>query len=258
MRGTRVADWSDMHPIRRERAALAVAGLALGGCIEPAPPVDGTAYDEFTTSAWPALAGCASCHATLPSRDFLAGDSVDAAYLTVFEFQPPVIDLGAPEASLLLTMGEHTGPALATMQEDAVLAWLEAERAERIGVPVDPVHVAPFVPLLGVNALDLSETGAPGAWLRFIAEPLGAGLYLSELELIAGATAVSMAHPLFASHPFDGDGDPVPDPSDRFADVDLVVDAGDRAPIGAGAAAFLDFSPSDLLGISFATLEAAP
>jgi hypothetical protein len=250
-----------MHPGRRDAfSALAVAGwLTLGGCIAPeSASGDGDAYGRFTSRAWPALAGCASCHATQPTRDFLANGTAETAYFSVFEFQPPVIDLGAPEASLLVTMGEHTGPALTAAQEDEVLGWLEAERDERIGDPFEPAHVEPFGVAIGANAVDLTEVGAPGAWIRFVAEPLAPGIYVSELELIAGASPIALVHPLFASHPEIDDVLPIADALDRFADVDLEVDAYSRAPIGAGAAAFLDFSPNDLLGISFHELEAAP
>src|SRR5687768_7986256 len=117
-RGTFVAEARTMRPIlsigrvdslQHTRRALVACAL-LSGCLGEAPfePAALTARERFTTQAWPALATCAGCHGTQPAIDFLAPGTADGAYTTLFEFQPPVIEIVAPAASLLVTMGKHT------------------------------------------------------------------------------------------------------------------------------------------------------
>jgi hypothetical protein len=206
-----------------------------------------TARERWTQQAWPALGACASCHGSQPAIDFLAPGTADGAYVTVFDFQPPVIDVEAPASSLLLTMGKHTGPALDPAAATMVLAWLEAERDERVPAAGDSVRVGPFLPALGMaTTLDLPVGGAK---LTVLAETGEAGLYVSKLTLQAG-TGLHVVHPLFVSRP----PKPVLDDADRFADVDMTLAAGATAELG--PAAFLAFDPADYLTIHFKTLEA--
>lgn len=228
---------------------LMVACVLLSGCLGEAPsePSVLTARQRFTTQAWPALATCAGCHGAQPAIDFLAPGTAEGAYTTVFEFQPPVIDVTAPAASLLVTMGKHTGPALESAAAAAVLGWLEAERDERVPDMGTSVRVGPFLPVLGAPmTVDL---GVAGATLTMTAEVSDAGLYVSRLTLHAG-TGLRVAHPLFVSRP----PNPVLDSIDRFADLDLSLAAGTTSELG--PAIFLAFDPNDYLSIHFKTLEA--
>ena len=44
----------------------------------------------------------------------------------MFNFQPPVLDVDVPSASLLLTMGKHTGPALTAEAAVGAIAYAVA------------------------------------------------------------------------------------------------------------------------------------
>ncbi|HEY5927838.1 MAG TPA: hypothetical protein VIV11_39400 [Kofleriaceae bacterium] len=232
------------HPRR-----LALACMLLSGCLDGAPSTQPqlTARERWTAQAWPALATCNACHGKQPAIDFLAPGTVDEAYTTVFEFQPPVIDVGVPGSSLLLTMGKHTGPQLDPTAASAVLAWLEAERDERVPDMGESVRVGPFLPTLGTPMI--VDLGVNGATLTLLPEAGEAGLYLSKLTLNAGG-GLRMTHPLFVSRP----PKPVLDEIDRYADLDLSLAAG--AVVELGPAAFLSFDPNDYLTIHFKTLEA--
>ncbi|HEY5947168.1 MAG TPA: hypothetical protein VIV40_16810, partial [Kofleriaceae bacterium] len=96
--------------LQRSRGLLVACAL-LSGCLDEAAsvPTAMTARERWNTQAWPALTACASCHGSQPAIDFFAPGTVDGAYTTVFDFQPPVLDVSAPASSLLLTMGKHTG-----------------------------------------------------------------------------------------------------------------------------------------------------
>jgi hypothetical protein len=235
-----------------DTARLVTAACALvSGCGTDDLQAPESAQQRFTSQAWPALATCAGCHATRPAIDFLAPGTVAGAYATVFAFQPPLVDLASPESSLLLTMGKHTGPALSPAESAAVLAWLEAERTERMPASAQAITFGPLSVSLGaVTVVDLGH----GAVLRFVPSAAADGLAVRRVELAAGTTGLHVVHPLFATHP-----PLVPpriDASDAFGDVDLVLAAGQGVSLGGGSAAFPDFDPADPITIHFRTLEA--
>ncbi len=208
-----------------------------------------TPREQFVEAAWPALARCVGCHATQPTIDFLAPGDVELAYTSVFEFQPPVLEVPAPSSSLLLTMGEHTGPALTAPESAAIVGWLEAEKTARAGTTELPVVIGPVVPTIGsITNVDLGF----GASLQFVAMPYPGGLYLSELQLTAGPSGLHVVHPLFVSRPTADTQ--VLDPVDRFGELDLDVAPGQLEPLG--AAVFSTFASTDPITIHFRTLEA--
>jgi hypothetical protein len=242
-----------MRPINRigrvDSLHAAIFIALLSGCLGEATstPTSGTARERWANQAWPALGGCVGCHGAQPAIDFLAPGTADGAYTTVFEFQPPVIDVGAPSSSLLLTMGKHTGPALGEGPTASVLAWLEAERDERVPDMGESVRVGPFLPTLGMT--QTVDLGVAGASITMLAEQGEVGIYMSKLTLNAG-TGVRVAHPLFVSRP----NQPVLDETDRFADLDMSLASG--ASLELGPAAFLSFDAASYLTIHFKTLEA--
>jgi hypothetical protein len=248
--GTAVADVVCMRPIP-EGAAVA-ASILLAGCLgDPASNTSSgtlTARQQWDQRAWPVLSTCAGCHGKQPAIDFLAPGTSDGAYTTVFAFQPPIVDVEVPAASLLLTMGKHTGPAFAPDQTNAVLAWLEAERDERMGEVGSTVRVGPVLPTPG-TAITL-DLGVNGAQLTLMPETSEAGLYFSHVTVTGGTGGVHLAHPLFVSRP----PKPILDAVDRYGAVDTKVAAG--AQLELGPAWFLDFTAADYLSIHFSTLEA--
>lgn len=222
-------------------------GCDVGNSISEQPEL--SPREQFVETAWPALTRCVGCHATQPTIDFLAPGDVELAYTSVFEFQPPVLEVEAPSSSLLLTMGEHTGPALTAPESAAVLGWLEAEKIARAGTTDLPVVIGPVTPSLGtITEVDLGF----GASLQFVAMPYPGGLYLSEVQLTGGPSGLHVVHPLFVSRP--AAGELVLDPVDRFGELDVEVQPGKIEPLG--AAVFSTFASTDPFTIHFRTLEA--
>ena len=128
-----------------------------------------------------------------------------------------------------------------------LLAWLEAERDERVGDIGDSIRVGPFLPELGAPmTLDL---GIGGATLTLVPEAGEVGLYVSRLSLQAGS-ALRVAHPLFVSRP----PQPILDDIDRFSDLELSLTPGQIVELG--PVLFLSFAPTDYLSVHFKHLEA--
>ena len=236
--------------IARHAWCAGVLIAALIGCAsDPSPTL--SAQQLFATRAWPALGRCAGCHATQPTIAFLAPGTPTEAYATMFAFQPPIVDVASPASSLVLTMGQHTGPALLPGDADAILAWLDAEHAERVPDPGMAVTFGPIdLALDMVNVVDLGR----GATLGFVPSPSVEGLALRRIVLTAGAAALHVVHPLFASLP--SLGPPRIDTSDAFRDIDLDLAAGAAVALGGGAAVLPGFDPGDPITIHFRTLEA--
>jgi len=235
------------------RLPILVGGCALVvGCTDTQPalaPPD--AQTLFATSAWPALAVCNGCHGKQPTIDFLAPGTPDGAYATIFAFDPPIVDLQTPSASLVLTMGKHTGPALSPPSASAVLAWIVAEQKARVPVAVPPVEVGPVTASVGAP---VSIELPLGAQLSFVATAATEGLYLSQLQIVAGTAGLHVVHPLFVSLP--APKHQIPDDVDRFGDVDAKLAAGETLSLGGGDAWFLSFAATDPIAIYFTTLEA--
>jgi len=240
-----------------EPTAMAVVGpliiaacALLIGCDSMESTEHQTAQQLFMARAWPSLSRCAGCHATQPTIDFLAPGTATEAYATMFAFQPPIVDVASPASSLVLTMGKHTGPALLPAESDALLAWLEAERIERVPDGGLPIAFGPIDLALGAtNFVDLGH----GAMLEFVPSPSAEGLALRGIELATGTLRLRVVHPLFASHP--SLGPPRIDATDAFGDIELDLAAGLRVALGGGAAVFPGFDPGDPITIHFRTLE---
>jgi hypothetical protein len=233
-----------------QRTLCTLACAMAAGCLDEAAPASVaklTAREEFTAHAWTALAACAGCHAKQPAIDFLAPGTEEGAYASLFAFQPPVIDLDEPGSSLLLTMGKHTGPAMSAAAAAPVLAWLEAERDERVTETAGTVRIGPFMPTNGTPVM--LDLGVGGATLTIVTEAAERGLYASRITLASGS-GIRVTHPLFVSRPLH----PVIDETDRFGDLDLQLGAGTTVELG--PAWFFSFDPADYVAIHFATLEA--
>ncbi len=268
---------------------LAAAVLAASGCsglvdndgLDGLTPEQVNAQRLWVSSALPQLqANCMSCHdGSMPPADFLVGDGDLVKRDTLMAYTAtiggPIVDLGAPSLSLLLTKGMHDGPALDAAQSSDILEWVNAERdaapddggGTRIettpflsqlctsGLPDDPAAPNPNCP---VNKISLDAIGGTGAEIRFVVQSLGAnGLYMTNLKLVPGAAGVFIEHPLFISLP--AEGDPKLDSIDRFASVKLNLMATATPAeqvIGDGTASFIDFSATDMLLIHFKAVSA--
>jgi len=237
------------------RLAAVAACASLVGCDVGNPTPDPVvspaelARAKFEKAGWASLDRCLQCHKATPTIDFLAPGTMAEAYTSLFEFQPPVLNLEAPSSSLLLTMGQHRGPALTPEESTALLGWLEAERTARVPEAEQPMAVGPIQPQL--NTMVSADLGFPGAQIRVTAAPFD-GLYFSKIDLVAGPAGLHVVHPLFVSKP--AGGDIVLDDLDRYRDLDLDLDPGETVELGASA--FLPFAATDPLTIYFRTLEA--
>src|SRR5688572_29358739 len=169
-------------------AAAGCTGVIPGGDDEPEEtPEQAAARTYFETQAYPTLteASCVSCHATMPGVNFLAGaPDARAAYQTIRNFTPAVLNTDAPGSSRVLMKGAHSGPALTPTQASVLLQWatLEVE-----ALPDDPNQVileTPPLPLLvctagepgeatcPINTIDLAPIGAAGSSVTFTVENL--------------------------------------------------------------------------------------
>lgn len=230
-----------------------LASVVMAGCVGsdptlPQPPAELSAHDAFVQKAWPALATCNGCHGAQPAIQWLAPGTVDGAYVTVFAFQPPVVNLDSPESSLVLTMGKHTGPALPADSAAIVLAWLQTERDERIAPAGDPIVVGPLTAQLdAMNAIDLGH----GATMHFRADAFDGHLDVTQVD-ISTTAALHVSHPLFVSRP--RLAAPIVDEADHYDDIDADLPMGATLPLV--GATFLDFAASDPITIHFQALEA--
>lgn len=258
----------------------ALAALSLLGCSglidegegdSTVTPEEKVARQVFVEKAKPILdSACASCHTGMAGIDFLAGADPMAVRATLLGFDPKVVNLEAPTSSRLLTKGAHSGPAFLASQSSDLIEWVQAERdAANVNGPGDlSLATEPFSPLLctggnpgdatcPINIVDLSPlvTGWAGAQIKFVAQPLGTDLYVTNLQLVTGAEGVYIEHPLFVSWPNDG-SQPLPDTLDRFFSVKMNLKVGDApTPIAGGTAAFINFNPQNKLTINFKILE---
>ena len=238
---------------RVTRLGVAACATLMGCGVGEPPPSTVAAKEQFLTRAWPALGRCAGCHGSQPSIDFLAPGTPDGAYATVFDYQPPVVDVESPSSSLLLTMGKHTGPEFLPAEVEPILLWLEAEREARVVAPAVPIAVGPIALQLG--AMNQIALPAEGAQLRFVPADSGSGtLSLTDLELHAGPRGLRVVHPVFSSLPVAGA--PVVDTADRYRDVDLELAPNAAERLGGGAALFTSFRSTDPIAIHFRKLEA--
>jgi hypothetical protein len=240
----------------------------IGGGDPGETPAQAAARQYFESQVYPVLevASCVTCHAGMPGVDFLAGaPDPRAAYLTVRNFEPAVLNTDAPESSRIITKGPHSGPALQPSEAAVLLQWANLEVD---ALPEDPDRIAyetvPIVPLIcsagepgtatcPINTIDLTSIGAPGSSVTFIVEPLSTGLYLSELKLVAGPEGVYVDHPLFVSWPM-----PMvkaPDDIDRFFATKMNLMANETLPIDGGTAAFMTFGRQNPISVTFKELD---
>jgi hypothetical protein len=244
-------DTSPGKPRRRPVVIGVVAGASLAGCVVADPSTTQTtlsARDTYSQKAWPALGTCLGCHGSQPAIAWMAPGTPDEAYNTMFTFQPPVIDLDSPAASLMLTMGKHTGPAMEPATAATVLDWLTKERLERVSGET-PVEVGPLTPQMGtMSNVDLGH----GASLRFMPTAFDNDLEIDSVQIVTTSSALHVVHPLFVSRPLGKAA--VVDEVDRYDDIDDVIPANTTQDLT--PATFLDFVATDPLTIHFLKLEA--
>jgi hypothetical protein len=247
---------------------IGCSGLIEGGD-ENISAEEQMARQLFISKAKPVLDNnCGACHAgSMPVIDFL--QAPDPMAVRAKLLASDYLNLEAPQSSRLLTKGAHSGPALIASQASDLLEWLAAERdAAGVAGTVDTgLETQAFTPLLctggapgdatcPITYVDITALveGWAGAKIKFVAQPLGTDLYVTNLALEGGAEGVYIEHPLFVSRP--PMADPIPDTLDRFFNVKMNLMAGEMpSPISGGTAAFINFSPNNQLTIHFKVID---
>ncbi len=237
-------------------ATACIGGAPIGGGSEPDAMTTLTeaelARQEFEVNVAPLLASyCGSCHDTDTSVPFMDNGTGSSMYASVMGW-PGLISLRAPSASSLLSKGDHAGPGWQPSQADIVRGWIGDEA--RLLPENEGLETAPFIPMAGDNTIDLTSIGLPGASIDFRMEPLSSGMYLSQMSLSAGTEGVHIIHPTFV--PWEGDI-PVPDPVDRFSNVDLYAPATESVFVGGGTLILVGVDSAAPISVRFVTAEIA-
>jgi hypothetical protein len=237
-------------------AAIAVLAVACtGDIVDPEGDPLEAATRAFDTTVSPVMQQkCATCHVSTENPQFMRPNPTLREGILTFN-NGGLVDLMDPQASRLsvfassqahATVGVNYTPAEAA----AVTAWVELE-ALAAGVEAEPVvETAKITPIVGANEVDLTSIGLTGSKMTFDYQPLATGMYLSRIQVTAATGGVRLVHPLFVVW---DTTTPIPDPIDRFSDVDLTVAEMTTSQVGGGTAVFVDIPPSGQLSVHFKT-----
>jgi hypothetical protein len=150
-------------------------------------------------------------------------------------------------------------PPLDTSLYPKIKAWL-AEEAKDIVTTDQPMMVktiAPFVPIIGFNAVYLQPLGAEftGMAVTFNADVIDDNaIELTDIQVHPTATqGVHVAHPLFVVYPVGMKPDP--DPVDSFSNVDQTFEASKAGTLGPGTLVLVNWSPNAKMSLAFQTIE---
>jgi hypothetical protein len=263
-------------------AMVGCSGLIDGGGSGGLTPEQQEARRLWVEKALPQFqANCTVCHdGARANVEFLTGAGDLDKRDSILAYTPGVVNLDAPASSRVLTKGLHEGPALLATQSSDILEWVNAEKAAAPG-PGDEgpaLETAQFLvsvctsglpdapgapnPNCLVNKIGLTDIGATGAEIQFVAQSVGSGLYLTNLRLVPSTDGAYIEHPLFVSYPAPTEADPNPLPKadtiDRFFSVKMNLQqaaTADEQLIQGGTAAFVGFFATDKIAIHFKDLS---
>ncbi len=205
---------------------------------------------QFNTEVAPLLTNfCSACHGPETTVPFM-GPSAEEMYSSVKEW-PNLVSLQAPSASSLITRGAHSGPAWQPDQLTVVRQWIEAE-AELAPDQGPVLETTPFVPVEGANIIDLAEVGLTGATITFEMDALSTGMYIYRMSLNAADQGVHIVHPTFI--PWEGDS-PLPDPVDRFSNVDIYAGVQESTSVGGGTLILVGVDSTSPISVRFGVAE---
>ena len=227
------------------------------------------ALDQWNNNAYPLFNSlCVGCHnnaAMTTAPQFLTSTDAASMRATVMGFPGGFVNLTSPPDSLVVTEGpSHPGTAWPTGDPAIIQTWIEAEQAAAASVPgggtleTDPMPLQLCVVPSGGDdsacpktSFDLSGLGLPGASISFVAQQLTptSGIYVDFLSLNGATAGAYIEHPLFIDAPTGAQE--LEDEFDQFMTTKTNVAPSTTAAIGAGAAAFTEFVPTDPVIISF-------
>jgi hypothetical protein len=249
-------------PMVRLRISIAAAmAMALGAaaCTGDIVDPDGdpleAAMRSFDTNVAPTLSSkCGACHVSTTNPQFMKPNPTLREGVMTFN-NGALIDLMNPGASRLVVFSSsaaHSSVGVNYTPAEAakVIAWVELE-ALAAGIVAEPVvETQKITPVLGANEIDLTQIGLTGSKFKFDYQPLATGMYLSRISVDASTGGVRLVHPLFVV--WDA-ATPIPDPIDRFSDIDLTVAELTSSQVGGGTAVFVDIPPTGQLSVHFKT-----
>lgn len=265
---SRPANRSPLHRTGpRTAMSVALAVLAVAGCdgrFYGTAPDSGTDADPliaarllYDRDVLPILsANCTACHASVGAvgGGFMAPNP--DSYATMITW-PNLVFPGDATSSRIFSYArgeQHSGTQLTPDQGELVRRWVEAEPPRAPVAP--PTETTRFRPQFGVtNTIELASLGdgLDGTTMTFDADLLaGGGLYLKFVKLHAGTNGTHVVHPLFQTY---CPTTPVPDPVDSLSAIDLIVNAGDVATLGAGTVVLANISDDCELSVHFKTIE---
>ncbi len=248
-----------MVRLRISLAATFALALAAVGCtgdiIDPEGDPLEAAMQAFDTTVAPTMqTKCASCHVSTENPQFMRPNPTLREGVLTFN-TGGLVNMMDPIASRLAvyassqahaTVGVNYTPAEAAQ----VTAWVELE-ALAAGVEPEPVvETAKITPVVGANEVDLTSIGLTGSKMTFDYQPLATGMYLSRIQINASTGGVRLVHPLFVVW---DQATAIPDPIDRFSDIDLTVAEMTTSQVGGGTAVFVDIPPQGQLSVHFKT-----
>jgi mono/diheme cytochrome c family protein len=230
-------------------------GLVDGWGSDPTPPAadepdaalppTSAARAKFDQDVLPLVNGtCAGCHGGSPVGPAWMKPDPDV-YSTMVAY-PHLLELDSPATSMLLTKGQHQGPAWSVEQAATILEWIQLEHDEH---PTEMVVETGAVDIVaGPNTLALDMIGSTGSSVTFTAQKLTYGLYLSKISVTAGPEGIHFKHPLFVT--WNGTT-PTPDAGDSFDTVEMDLAAGKTGSVGGGLLMLANVGATDQLSISF-------
>ncbi len=250
-------------------------GQIVSQLTEGKSPQETIAIEKWGQKALPVFSGertkCVTCHdGSMPNAPaYLAGADDLMRRETLVAYIPRVVNLGAPQSSRMLTVGDHSamggGVALLSTEASDCLEWINAERLARPAP--EPIRTAQYTPLLctagnpgdatcPINTVDLAGIGPTpvAATLTFTVNQLGPDSYYTNLKVKAGAEGLYLEHPLVETWPA-GATMPTADPIDRFFAVVINLQANQEITIGTGTATFSGFAVADPISVRFDTIE---
>jgi hypothetical protein len=238
---------------------------ACGGTYDPNAPFatadagpDQIARQQFDTMIAPLMvAQCDSCHeAGLLMAPIFASTYESVTTYVPTAGSPDFLSCTSPAASFLITGAntDHAGPAFGVNDEPVVVQWIQmwAQVSPACtGGVANRAVTGPITLVTGTNTVPLDGlgTGLTGATIQFVAQEVGGGLLIDNVQVTAGASGLHVKHPVFEA--CNTAPPAIVDAVDTFAATDLTVPAGQTAVVGSQAVAMTGVPITARLGIAF-------
>jgi mono/diheme cytochrome c family protein len=161
---------------------------------------------------------CAACHA--PGRDAPAFLTPEPDLYTGVTEYANLINRSLPGSSPILTKGRHAGPEWTGPQAEIVRRWLELEGEGFEGTA--PTIITPAVIVMEgpTDPIALDDLGLMRSVIVILAQAVGSGVVLKEIQVITGPTGAVLMHPRLV---WFVDGVAVVDPLDRLMGMDVAI-----------------------------------